>query len=216
MTISAESGSLSVNDPLRLALLMAEARRQAFHGDGDFIEMGVYRGGTALLLASALREQQSAATLHLLDAWQGMPQPTLEDGRSPLVGQGFFADASEAQVRHALSQAGLLRGCQIYAGWFEQTLPSVRGPFALAHVDCDYYAPVKFCLDHVLPRMTLRGAVIVDDYGSGAHRSFPGVERAVREAIAGTSWRVLSLGGARDQSVILLRAPSDADAVTLI
>ena len=97
---------LSVNDPGRLGLLLAEARRQAFHGDGDFIEMGVYRGGTALLLAHALREQGSSGELHLLDSWQGMPPPTTEDGQ-PLVGQGFFADASEAGVRQALTHFGL-------------------------------------------------------------------------------------------------------------
>lgn len=205
----------SVNDSARLLLLMAEARRQAFHGDGDFIEMGVYRGGTALLLAEALREQQASARLHLLDAWQGMPPPRPEDGQ-PLVGQGFFADASEAQVREALAQHGLLARCTTYAGWFEQTLPAVRGPFALAHVDCDYYEPVKFCLQHVLPRMTARGAVVVDDHGDAEPRSFPGVARAVREAIAGTDWRLLPLGGARDQSVILLRSPAATDSLTLI
>ena len=206
---------LSVNDPGRLGLLLAEARRQAFHGDGDFIEMGVYRGGTALLLAHALREQGSSGELHLLDSWQGMPPPTTEDGQ-PLVGQGFFADASEAGVRQALTHFGLQARSHTHAGWFEQTLPALRGPFALAHVDCDYYEPVRFCIAHLLPRMTARGAVIVDDCGEGDRRSFPGVERAVREAIAGSDWRMLPLGGQRDQSVLLLRAPAATDSVTLI
>ncbi len=206
---------VSVNDGIRLALLLAEARRQAFYGEGDFIEMGVYRGGTALLLAAALREQAATATLHLLDAWQGMPPPTPQDGQ-PLVGEGFFADASEAQVRATLAQQGLLDCCRTYPGWFEQTLPAIRGPFALAHVDCDYYAPVKFCLLHLLPRMSARGAIIIDDHGEGPVRSFPGVARAVSEAIAGSEWRMLPLGGARDQSVILLRAPAATDPVTLI
>lgn len=208
-------GQLSVNDPGRLALLLAEARRQAFHGDGDFIEMGVYRGGTALLLAHALQEQGSSGRLHLLDSWQGMPPPTGEDGR-PLVGQGFFADASEAGVRQALAHFGLLGRSHTYAGWFEQTLPALRGPFAFAHVDCDYYEPIRFCLAHLLPRMTARGAVVIDDCGDGAQRSFPGVERAVRESIAGSDWRMLPLGGQRDQSVLLLRTPAATDSITLI
>lgn len=206
---------VSVNDATRLALLLAEARRQAFFGGGDFIEMGVYRGGTALLLAQALRERGGEAQLHLLDAWQGMPPPSREDGQ-PLVGQGFFADASEQAVQQLLAQQGLRNFCTTYAGWFEQTLPAVRGPFALAHVDCDYYEPVLFCLQHVLPRMTLRGAVIVDDHGDAEPRSFPGVARAVREAVQGTDWRVLPLGGQRDQSVILLRDPAATDVMTLI
>jgi O-methyltransferase len=208
-------GQISVNDGGRLNLLLAEARRQAFYGDGDFIEMGVYRGGTALLLAHAIAEQGSSAQLHLLDSWQGMPPPRPEDGQ-PLVGQGFFADASEAGVRQALAAFGFLAYSHTYPGWFEDTLPARRGPFALAHVDCDFYEPIRSCLAHVLPRMTARGAVIVDDFGDGEPRSFPGVERGVREAIAGTEWRLLPLGGLRDQSVILLRGPLETDALTLI
>ena len=215
MTLFDEAAALSVNDAIRQKLLLAEARRQAFWGGGDFIELGVYRGGTALLLAEALREQGSDTRLHLLDAWQGMPPPGAEDGR-PWIGQGYFADASEQGVRAALSRHGLLDHCTTYAGWFEQTLPAIRGPFALAHVDCDYYEPVKFCLQHVLPRMTARGAVVVDDHGDAEPRSFPGVARAVREVIAGTDWRLLPLGGARDQSVILLRSSAATDSLTLI
>ncbi len=214
-TLLDEAATLSVNDTLRQQLLLAEARRQAFAGGGDFIEMGVYRGGTALLLAGALREQNAGARLHLLDAWQGMPPPSREDGR-PWVGQGYFADASEAGVRAALERHQLLDRCQIYAGWFEQTLPAVRGPFALAHVDCDYYAPVRFCLEHVLPRMAPGGAVVVDDHGDDAPYRFPGVSAAVRDAIAGSDWRLLPLGGLRDQSVLLLRAPDAAHPLTLI
>lgn len=205
----------SVNDPIRLALLRAEARRQAFHAEGDFIEMGVYRGGTALLLAEALRQWHPRGRLDLLDSWQGMPKPTFEDGAA-LIGEGFFADASEAAVRQLLQAHGLLDLCTTHAGWFEDTLPALRGPFSFAHVDCDYYAPVLFCLRHLLPRMTARGTIVIDDYGSEGPRSFPGVARAVHQAVEGTSWQVLPLGGARDQSVILLRGPEDTDAVTLI
>lgn len=215
MDIDRAVAPISVNDSSRLLLLLAEARRQAFFDEGDFIEMGVYRGGTAVLLAAALREQQARARLHLLDAWQGMPPPQAEDGQ-PLVGQGFFADASEQGVRELLASQGLLDRCQTYAGWFEQTLAAVRGPFALAHVDCDYYQPVRHCLEHVLPRMTARGVVIVDDHGTNEPRSFPGVARAVSEVIAGTDWHLMPLGGQRDQSVILLRHPASPDLMTLI
>ncbi len=207
--------ALSVNDALRQSLLLAEARAQARRGGGDFIELGVYRGGTALLLAAALDEAGSAARLHLLDAWQGMPPPTLEDGR-PWIGQGYFADASEAGVRAALARHRLLHRCQTAAGWFEQTLPAVRGPFAFAHVDCDYYAPVRYCLDHLLPRMAAHGTIVVDDHGDAEPRSFPGVARAVQAAIAGTDWQLQLLGGLRDQAVILRRAADAAHPLTLI
>lgn len=206
---------LSLNDSARLLLLLAEARRQALYDEGDFIELGVYRGGSALLLAYALQEQGSQGHLHLLDAWQGMPPPAPEDAGT-FVAQGALSDASEQGVRTALAQFGLLDRASTYGGWFEQTLPPLQGPFALAHVDCDFYEPMKFCLTHLLPRMSRRGNIVVDDYGSGAAANFPGVERAVNEVLAGTAWRIMPLGGARDRSVLLLRKDDPDEQLLLI
>lgn len=44
----------SVNDSQRLQLLYALALQQASLEQGDMLELGVYRGGSALLLAHAL------------------------------------------------------------------------------------------------------------------------------------------------------------------
>ena len=195
---------LSVNDSARLLLMLAEARRQAAHAEGDFIEMGVFRGGSALLLAYALKEQGSPHRLHLLDSWEGMPPPQPEDAGA-IVGEGGFADSSEEMVRDALDEVGLLDRCTTYQGWFEQTLPALQGPFGLAHVDCDFYEPMKFCLQHLLTRMTPQGTIVIDDFGNGGTSNFPGVSRAVHEVVYGTPWRVVPLGGARDESVLLLR-----------
>lgn len=195
---------LSVCDAERLRLLFAEARRQACDAAGDFIELGVFRGGSALLLAFALQERASSRKLHLLDSWQGMPAPTQQDSGT-FLRPGQFAAASEDGVRRMLAQVGLIDRCETHQGWFEQTLPMLPGPFAFAHVDCDFHAAVKFCLLHLLPRMAAGGTIVVDDYGSATERRFPGVEKAVDEAILGTQWRLQSLGGLRDQSVLLTR-----------
>ena len=53
----------------------------------------------------------------------------------------------------------------LHKGLFEETWPSYdRAPIAFAHVDCDWYDPVRFCLNAILPRLAPRGIVILDDY----------------------------------------------------
>src|SRR5213075_2102558 len=52
--------------------------REAANMQGDMVELGVYRGGSAL----AIRAGASAKTLHLFDTWKGLPH---DDEDSPPV-----------------------------------------------------------------------------------------------------------------------------------
>ena len=201
----AELYKFSVSDPVRLKLLAAEGVYQARLDEGDFIEMGVYYGGSAIWLAQALADARSPRTLHLLDSWEGLPEPTDGDGPAQ-VRAGMFDTASESQVRQLLDHFSLGAFCRTYRGWFKDTLAGIPGPFALAHVDCDLYDSCKTCLDYLLPRMTAHGTIIVDDYGTPGDRAFPGVARAVSESVAATGWVVCPLGGERDQSIKLVRS----------
>ncbi len=205
MHLNPELTKLSVNDATRLHLLASEAIYHAFLDEGDFIEMGVYRGGSALWLAHALLQTKSRRILHLLDSWEGLPEPAEQD-QGALLDGGFFNNATEGQVRALLDRLQVGQYCRTYKGWFKDTVHAVPGPFALAHVDGDLYESCKVCLGHVLPRMTPHGSIIVDDYGTPQQRRFPGVEKAVQESIEGTEWTVCPLGGERDQSVKLVRS----------
>lgn len=41
---------------------------------------------------------------------------------------------------------------------------TIDQPVALAHVDVDWYDPVKTCLERIVPRLSVGGAVVLDDY----------------------------------------------------
>jgi O-methyltransferase len=206
---------VSLNDAERLRHLVGEARAAAQRDEGDFIEMGVFKGGSAALLAREMKAAGCRHLLHLLDSWEGQPSSIDQDadveeslrvlGVSSDGARAFFATASEEGVRELLDHLGLLPICRTYRGWVADTLPGISGPFAFAHVDLDFYAPVREALDHLLPRMTPQGVIVVDDYGVEGSRRFPGVEAAVRDAIEGSSWKVEPLGGQIDQSVRLVR-----------
>lgn len=53
------------------------------------------------------------------------------------------------------------------------------GPIALAHIDCDWYEPVKVCLQRITPSLTYGARVIIDDYFD-----YGGTQKAVDEHLA--------------------------------
>src|SRR3546814_16654874 len=50
-------------------------------------------------------------------------------------------------------------------GLFEETLPSLDiERIAFAHIDCDWYDPVRYCLDETSRRLAPGGIIVIDDY----------------------------------------------------
>jgi len=202
--VLAEASKFSVIDELRLNMLGRCAVRQAQDAKGDFIELGVFRGGSALLLASVIRHYNKSCILHLLDSWDGLPGLEEQD-QDTFVEKGKFSLSSEDAVRVRLDEFQLLDVCRTYRGWIEDTLPTLPGPFSLAHIDLDLYRPTYCSLSWLLPRMTRDGEIIIDDYGNESLRRFPGVEKAVSELLVDSSWTIVERAGERDQSVRITR-----------
>lgn len=132
---------------------------------GDFVEVGVYKGGTAAALAGVAREQ--GRRLFLFDTFKGIPHASAIDRHKV----GDFADTSLKTIRKAIPDAI----CK--AGVFPATLTPEVGPIAFAHVDCDQYESVKACCKHLAPLMVLGGVMVFDDYDV-----LPGAKQAVDEA----------------------------------
>jgi O-methyltransferase len=154
-----KAGLETLIDYQRLATLWAAARL-CRDVPGDAIECGVYRGGSAALIAEGL--QGTAKTLHLCDSFQGLPAPTEQDNFHKAHD---FADASPDAIRTGLEALGLV--ATIHVGWFATTLPRLaERRFALAHVDADLYESVRECLLFCHPRMSAGGVMVFDDYAS--------------------------------------------------
>jgi O-methyltransferase len=132
---------------------------------GDIAECGVYRGGSAMLLAQALAEHPAAhgKRLHLFDTFSGMPDSAVpsRDYFKP----GAFGDTSVAQV---LARLGELRDqCVVHAGLFATTLPGLPAHerFCFVHLDADIYPSVHEACVFLWPRITVGGMLVCDDYG---------------------------------------------------
>lgn len=121
---------------------------------GAFVEVGVYKGGTAWHLAEIARQQ--GRVLHLFDTFNGIPEAGPED-REHKVGD-FNAGGVDA-VREAIPDA------IFHIGMFPHTLPAERlGPLAFVHVDCDQYASIRACIQLLWPDVVRGGVMLFDDY----------------------------------------------------
>jgi asparagine synthase (glutamine-hydrolysing) len=52
---------------------------------------------------------------------------------------------------------------ELIEGKFQDTM-KINEPIALAHIDCDWYDSVYYCLEQILPNLSPGGVIILDDY----------------------------------------------------
>jgi O-methyltransferase len=168
---------------------------------GAFAECGVWRGGSVLAMLLTLQELGVGdRDIHLYDTFEGMTAPTEHDV-SPI-------DAPALETWQAARQAGEDRPWpELFApevfneddvrrtvlgtgydpdrlhfvkGAVEETLPE-HAPerLALLRLDTDWYESTRAEMEHLYPRLSRGGVLIVDDWGH-----WEGARRAVEEHLA--------------------------------
>ena len=144
-------------------------------------EVGVYKGGSARLVAEALRLRGRDVAFYACDTFHGHAEVDDSiDGRHRVGEQ--FVHVKFDKVRKYLSKFPFVRVVQ---GNIRETASELAAEhaFGLVHVDVDVYPITRFCLEFFAPRMVIGGALVVDDYGS---RTCKGVAKAVDEFAAAT------------------------------
>ena len=135
---------------------------------GDFFECGVYKGGTAILLAQTANQQ--GKRLHLFDTFEGMPEQSAEHDFYKI---GDFADTSLESVKRRLKQ---FENIAFNKGFIPDTFKGYESSqISFAHIDVDQYVSTQNCLEFIYPRMARGGVVVIDDYGKPGT---PGSKRA--------------------------------------
>ena len=131
--------------------------RQARHVAGEYWECGVYRGGTALLLADVAAEDQRP--LRLFDTFRGMPTP---DPEHDWHAAGDFSDTSATRVRQLVDYERAV----LHEGAIPASFRGLESQvIALAHIDVDLHRSVLDCCSFVYPRLAAGGFMVFDDYG---------------------------------------------------
>lgn len=147
--------------------------------EGIFLEAGCALGGSAIVIAKV---KATARPFCIFDVFGMIPPPTGEDsqdvheryrviveGKSEGLGgeryYGYVANLYDV-VQENLKSFGCdldKHSVSLIKGLVQDTM-HFDGPVALAHIDVDWYDPVRTCLQRVWPRLSIGGCVILDDY----------------------------------------------------
>ena len=159
--------------------------KQALTVEGDIWECGVYKGGTAAMLAKVISESGAQKKVLLFDTFAGMPAT---DKDRDLHEKGDFSDTSAEQVAAFVNAPDVVT---LRRGYIPDTFRGLKSHrIAFAHIDVDIYRSVINSLEFIWPRLSSGGFIVLDDYG---FPSCPGALQAVDEFFARTPTRPLCL-----------------------
>ena len=176
----------------------------ALNVSGDYVETGVYRGGTSVLMMLVLDSVRDGRRFWACDSFEGLPaaDSLLDDPRqSPAASCVDRKNSSKClnAISLRLNKKGYLRSSlstfrntvarfqvstdrlRVVKGWFSETLPPAGlRRIAFLRLDGDLYNSTYEGLVHLEPLVAPGGYIYVDDYGA-----FRGcgaaVDRYVRE-----------------------------------
>ncbi|MBR2543961.1 class I SAM-dependent methyltransferase [Candidatus Saccharibacteria bacterium] len=196
--MSWKNDQVSENETKRIL----ELARGCLGVEGDFVEMGCYKGDTSLLLAELLvknsvgngvdKSRKSGEKvvekdcggllrkrLWIYDSFEGLPEKNSAD--ESVLGADFKEGelfVTKREVKERFLRAGLPVPV-IKKAWFcdlgAEDLPE---KIAFAFLDGDFYESIRDSLKLVGPKMSKDGVIIVHDYTNPA---LPGVKKAVDE-----------------------------------
>ncbi len=163
---------------------------------GDFLECGVWRGGSMMMAAlTLLALGRTDRRLYLFDTFEGLPKPDQALDVDVWGNSGMeawqphrksdessdWAYASLEEVRANMESTGYPMDKVFFVkGMVEETLPAqAADQIALLRLDTDWYSSTRHELEHLYPRLSQNGILIVDDYGH-----FLGARKAVDEYFA--------------------------------
>jgi predicted O-methyltransferase YrrM len=190
----------TLTSPERIAALRDAVRHLVATGvPGALVECGVWRGGSAMVMAATLQELGVGdRDLYLFDTFTHMPLPGEHDvdvfGRH--AGE-YYDVASESEafryltleaVQDAVASTGFPRDrTHFVQGMVEDTIPG-QAPerIALCRLDTDWYESTAHEMEHLYPRISPGGVLIIDDYGH-----FQGSKKAVDEYLTAHELQVL-------------------------
>lgn len=163
---------------------------------GDFVECGVWKGGSAMVAAlSFLHFGDTTRKFWLYDTYEGMADPGEHDiqydnltatqrlEKDGILDRGWraVANAGEVEVRTNLASTHYpMDKCQLVRGLVEETLPHTKPTqISILRLDTDWYESTKVEMEELYPLLSPGGILILDDYGH-----WKGSRKAVDEYFA--------------------------------
>ncbi len=160
---------------------------------GDFVECGVWKGGSSMLIAHTLKKLHvTDRKIYLYDTFTGMVEPGCDDRKlfDPSIHAtniwrkkqkstyNAWCHSSLEETTKNMNSTGYGTENIIYiVGDVTKTIPQNTPPkISLLRLDTDWYTSTKHELLHLYPHISTNGILIIDDYGD-----WLGAKKAVDE-----------------------------------
>lgn len=170
--------------------------------EGDFVECGVWRGGSTMAAIDTLiKAGDQSREIYLYDTFEGMSAPTEHDkvftgtAADELMNTTAKEDPTSVWCYSAIEEVQKNVGSLNYPavkvhyvkGKVEDTIPqTIPQKIALLRLDTDFYESTAHELTHLFPLLVPGGVIIIDDYGH-----WEGARKAVDEYIADNKLKLL-------------------------
>jgi len=145
---------------------------------GSFVECGVWKGGSCMVMAYSLKKK--SRKIYLYDTFTGMTEPGKSDvftyidfdaknewKKKQRKGYNLWNYASLKEVKNNMDTTKYPKEKVIFIkGKVEDTIPEIiPNKIALLRIDTDWYKSTKHCLEYLYPKLVKGGVIIFDDYG---------------------------------------------------
>lgn len=196
--IISQARPYTMTSDARLAALCSAIEYTVQQGiPGSFVECGVWKGGSSIAAALTYASLgRSSVDLYLFDTFAGMSAPTADDV-SAINGKPAASLLQEAPKsawiwaiapfeeveKNILTTQYPSQHLHLVKGMVEDTIPrSAPDVISVLRIDTDWYESTRHELEHLFPRLSPGGILIIDDYGHWA-----GAKKAVDEYFAENS-----------------------------
>ena len=147
---------------------------------GDIVECGVWKGGSMMIVALTLLSLGDLnRQLWLYDTYTGMTEPEDRDvdpDDFPAHNRWKKAERDDVnlwnmvafdKVKKSMYSTGYPQDKMIFVkGKVEDTIPgNIPNAIALLRLDTDFYESTYHQLNHLFPKLSPNGVLIIDDYG---------------------------------------------------
>ncbi|MBK7691453.1 MAG: class I SAM-dependent methyltransferase [Bacteroidetes bacterium] len=159
---------------------------------GDFVECGVWKGGSSMLIAlTLLKFGVTDREIWMYDTYEGMSEPGDKDkdaqgntahetwAKLKLSGKSGWCVSSLDEVKNNLSTINYpTNKLNFVPGMVEDTIPHSipKKEIALLRLDTDWYESTKHEMNFLYPLLGKSGVLIIDDYGH-----WEGAKKAIEE-----------------------------------
>ena len=159
--------------------------------DGDFVETGVWAGGSCMMMAYTLLDNNIIKPIWMYDTFTGMSKPTdfdkkakeenkaiekWEENQKEDYNEWCYSSLDDVKTNMKKTKSPN-EYIQYVKGKVEDTLPKTKPKkIAILRLDTDFYESTLASLQHLYPLLEEGGYLLIDDFGC-----WEGCKKAVKE-----------------------------------